>query len=247
MNEDGYFDERVAATVRRRRRTGCSTRTRSTRPSTSSRSSPATGGRSSSAIGTGRIALPLAARGVPVHGIDLSRAMVERLRAKPGGEGHRRHHRRLRDDAGGRDVLARVPRVQHDHEPHDPGGAGRVLPERRGAPRARRPVRDRGRRAGPPAAAAGRDVRRRSTSSETHRGIDEYDVANQGLVSHHFEFVDGGSSSSSVPFRYVWPAELDLMAELAGMRLRDRWAGWKREPFTSESREHVSVWEKPAQ
>ena len=50
----------------------------------------------------------------------------------------------------------------------------------------------------------------------------------------------------SIPFRYVWPAELDLMAQLAGMRLRERWAGWKREPFTSESGQHVSVWEKPA-
>ena len=48
----------------------------------------------------------------------------------------------------------------------------------------------------------------------------------------------------SIPFRYVWPSELDLMAELAGMRLRERWADWHREPFTSESREHVSVWEK---
>ena len=48
-----------------------------------------------------------------------------------------------------------------------------------------------------------------------------------------------------MPFRYVWPAELDLMAQLAGMRLRERWAGWMREPFTNESRAHVSVWEKP--
>lgn len=50
----------------------------------------------------------------------------------------------------------------------------------------------------------------------------------------------------SAPFRYVWPSELDLMAELAGMRLRERWDGWKRESFTSDSRKHVSVWEKPA-
>ena len=48
----------------------------------------------------------------------------------------------------------------------------------------------------------------------------------------------------SIPFRYVWPAELDLMARLAGMRLRERWSGWRREPFTSESRQHISVWEK---
>ena len=82
--------------------------------------------------------------------------------------------------------------------------------------------------------------------SETHWGFDEYDVVDQGLVSHHFSVVDGRIERTSVPFRYVWPAELDLMAELAGMKLRDRWAGWHREPFTSESRKHVSVWEKRA-
>jgi len=82
--------------------------------------------------------------------------------------------------------------------------------------------------------------------SETKWGLDEYDVATQGLVSHHFTFLDGRITRRSIPFRYVWPAELDLMAQLAGMRLRERWSGWKREPFTSDSREHVSVWEKPA-
>ena len=67
-----------------------------------------------------------------------------------------------------------------------------------------------------------------------HLGIDEYDVVRQGLVSHH--------ERASIPFRYVWPAELDLMARLAGMTLRERWAGWRREPFTAESTSHVSVW-----
>jgi hypothetical protein len=81
--------------------------------------------------------------------------------------------------------------------------------------------------------------------SADHVGLDEYDVANQGLRSHHFSLVDGTWRYLAVPFRYVWPSELDLMAELAGMRLRDRWADWNREPFTSESRKHVSVWEKP--
>jgi hypothetical protein len=71
-------------------------------------------------------------------------------------------------------------------------------------------------------------------------------VATQGLVSHHIGVVDGRLERSSLPFRYVWPAELDLMAQLAGLRLRERWEGWGREPFTSESRKHVSVWEKPA-
>jgi hypothetical protein len=82
--------------------------------------------------------------------------------------------------------------------------------------------------------------------SETRWGLDEYDVANQGLTSHHFEIVDGRLERLSIPFRYAWPSELDLMAQLAGMRLRDRWSGWEREPFASDSRSHVSVWEKPA-
>ena len=79
----------------------------------------------------------------------------------------------------------------------------------------------------------------------TGRDRGSHDVANQGLRSHHFSLVDGTWRYLAVPFRYVWPSELDLMAELAGMRLRDRWAGWHGEPFTSDSRGHVSIWEKP--
>ncbi len=71
-------------------------------------------------------------------------------------------------------------------------------------------------------------------------GVDEYDVATQGLVSH---YPDVGRS---IPFRYVWPAELDLMARLAGLALRERWEDWNGTPFTSASRRHVSVWELPA-
>jgi SAM-dependent methyltransferase len=80
---------------------------------------------------------------------------------------------------------------------------------------------------------------------EAHQGIDEHDVANQGLISHHFRTIDGVIQLASIPFRYVWPAELDLMAEMAGLVLSERWSGWEEQPFTSESREHVSVWERP--
>jgi hypothetical protein len=76
-------------------------------------------------------------------------------------------------------------------------------------------------------------------------GFDEYDPARQGLVSHHFRLIDGRWERFAVPFRYVWPSELDLMAELAGLVPRGRWSGWKREPFTSDSRQLVAVWEKP--
>jgi hypothetical protein len=71
------------------------------------------------------------------------------------------------------------------------------------------------------------------------------DAANQGLVSHHFEAVNGTFERRLIPFRYVWPSELDLMARLAGMTLRDRFGSWEREPFTSESTKHISVWQMP--
>ena len=78
----------------------------------------------------------------------------------------------------------------------------------------------------------------------THLGFDEYDVVGQGLVSHHYEQVEGVWRLDSTPFRYVWPSELDLMARLAGMALVERWGGWRREQFTRDSRKHVSVWRR---
>jgi hypothetical protein len=79
----------------------------------------------------------------------------------------------------------------------------------------------------------------------THVGFDEYDVATQRAASHHY-WIDGDRVQVDVyPFRYAWPSELDLMARIAGLTLRERWAGWNRQPFTSSSTNHVSVWEKP--
>lgn len=72
------------------------------------------------------------------------------------------------------------------------------------------------------------------------------DLVAQRAVSHHFVADDSDARAVRTPFRYVWPSELDLMARLAGLRLRHRWAGWDRAPFTDDSRSHVSVWEKPA-
>jgi SAM-dependent methyltransferase len=196
-------------------------------------------------IGTGRIALPLAQRGVRVQGIDLSEAMVARLRAKPGAE---QIEVTIGDFAtttveGTFSVVYLVANTIMNLTTQDeqvacfrnvaahlePGGCFviEVL-----VPRLRRlPP---GERFQPFAV------------SPTHLGFDEYDVARQGLISHHYWIEEGGVEVLSPPFRYVWPSELDLMARLAGMRLRERWAGWKREPFTSESEKHVSVWEKPA-
>jgi len=196
-------------------------------------------------IGTGRVALPLAERGVEVHGIDLSRAMVAKLREKPGGD---RIPVEIGDFASTRmdgaftlaylvfntinNLTTQAEQVAcfRNAAAHlEPGGCFLIEV---GVPGLRRL---------PPG-----ETFHVFDVSETHWGFDEYEVVNQGLVSHHFNLRDGQIVRRSIPFRYVWPAELDLMAELAGMRLRDRWSGWGREPFTSESRKHISVWEKPS-
>jgi SAM-dependent methyltransferase len=194
-------------------------------------------------IGTGRIALPLARRGVRVHGIDLSEAMVARLRAKPGAE-------RIGVTVGdfatttveGRFALAylvfntignlttqdaQVACFQNAAAHLEPGGCFVI---ETGVPQLQRL---------PPG-----ETVRAFALTPTHLGFDEYDVASQGLISHHYSIVDGHWEVSSLPFRYAWPAELDLMARLAGMTLRERWGGWRREPFTGDSTMHVSVWEK---
>lgn len=241
-HDDGHFDERVAA------RYDASAADHFAPdvvdPMVDRLSELAAGGRVLEfAIGTGRIALPLAARGVPVTGIDLSRAMVERLRAKPGGDAI---EVTIGDIASTRlegtfslvylvfntimnltTQAAQVACFRNAAAHLAPGG--RFVVEV-GVPGLRRL---------PP----GETARVFHVSAERW-GIDAYDVANQGLTSHHFEVVDGRLERFSAPFRYVWPAELDLMAELAGLRLHVRWGGWRREPFTSESEQHVSVWER---
>jgi len=104
-------------------------------------------------------------------------------------------------------------------------------------------------------AIGGQGVLRRTQAGETarvfsadptHVGIDEYTdmTAAQISYSHHYYVVGDKLETFSAPYRYVWPSELDLMARLAGMRLRERWSGWDREPFTGESTSHASVWEK---
>lgn len=197
------------------------------------------------AIGTGRIGLPLSQRGVPVHGIELSQAMVSRLRAKPGGDAiavtigdmtttrvdgtfsvaylvfNTIYNLTTQD--------AQVACFRNVAQHLEPGGCFVIetgVPPLRSLP----PGQDiRGYRAGPD----------RIVSYS-------FDFATQQYSGHYAEFSDGTGQYHTIPFRYVWPSELDLMAQIAGLRLRDRWAGWHREPFTSESTSHVSVWEKPA-
>src|SRR5215204_4778036 len=195
-------------------------------------------------VGTGRIALPLARRGVSVHGIDLSEAMIARLRAKPGGDeiGVTIGDFATTSVDGPFSVAylvfntimnlttqdAQIACFRNVAAHLEPGACFVVEV---GVPSLRRL---------PPG-----ETIHAFHVSETRWGIDEFDVARQGLTSHHFVVVDGKLEHVSIPFRYVWPAELDLMAELAGMSLRERWSDWRREPFTSESEKHVSVWEKP--
>ena len=239
MHDDGYFGEEIAA------RYDASTGDRYDPALVERLVELAGDGRALElGIGTGRIALPLARRGVPVHGIELSKAMVAQLRAKPGGQdigvtigdfstttvdGSFSLAYLVFNTIGNLTTQpAQVACFQNVAAHLGPGG--RFVIEV-GVPELQRL---------PP----GETVRPFHVSA-TRWGFDEYDVANQGLVSHHIETIDGRLEHHSLPFRYVWPAELDLMAQLAGMRLRDRWSGWEREPFTSDSRRHVSVWEKP--
>jgi SAM-dependent methyltransferase len=196
------------------------------------------------AIGTGRIGLPLAQRGVPVHGIELSRAMAARLQAKPDADavgitigdmattkvpGTFRVVYLVANTIGNLTTQeAQVACFRNAAAHLEPGGCfviDMIVPDLQWLPPGERT--------------------RAFEFSDEHVGVDEYDVANQRLTSHHWTFIDERWERFSVPFRYAWPAELDLMAQLAGMRLRERWADWKREPFTSDSRAHVSVWEKP--
>lgn len=190
-------------------------------------------------IGTGLVALPLAARGVPVHGVDASPAMVEKLREKPGGDAIPVTLGDLADvPVEGRFSLVFVVfntlfalQTQRDQvrcfrnvAAHlAPGGAFVVeafVPERALAPL-------------------------RVTAVEADRAglkISRHDPVAQRLTSQHVVLRDGEVRLYPVEVRYAWPSELDLMAELAGLRLRDRWGGWRREPFGPESARHVSVY-----
>ena len=193
------------------------------------------GGALELAIGTGRIAVPLAARGVRVAGIDLSPDMVAQLRAKtneiPVEIGDMATTRLDGTFSLGYVVFNSINNVttQEGQVAVVANAAAHLEPGGRfvvevGVPNTRRlEVFD---------------------LSDTHVGVDELDFDTQRLVSHHFTLVDGEWKRASVPFRSVSPAELDLMAQLAGLTLRERWADWDRSPFTAESTKHVSVWEK---
>ncbi|MEM9097445.1 MAG: class I SAM-dependent methyltransferase [Pseudomonadota bacterium] len=196
------------------------------------------------AIGTGRLALPLADRGIEVQGIELSRPMIAQLRAKPGGE--------TMEVAIGDMTTTRMDRsytlvflafnticnlttqdaqiacFENAAQHLSPGGSFLI----------EAPV--------PPLQRLPRGEKRLAfAQSETHWGIDEIDVATQSFTSHHLWNRSGRVERVSIPFRYVWPSELDLMARLSGLELHARWETWTRAPFTAQSETHISVWRKP--
>ena len=199
------------------------------------------------AIGTGRVGLPLAMRGLRVTGIELSEAMVERLRRKPGGDEGSipvviGDMATAQAPGAGSFALvflvfnslmnlttqdAQVACFRNAAAHLAPGGhflVEMMVPALRRLPAGERFV--------------------VFDQRDTHVGIDEYDIATQGQWSHHIEFLpDGRVRRTSPPFRYAWPSELDLMARLAGMRLAHRWGDWDRCAFENESTKHVSVWQ----
>jgi len=241
---DGYFGERVAASYDDPANSMFQPETID--PAVSLLAELAgTGNALELAIGTGRIGLPLSQRGVPVHGIELSRAMASRLRAKPGGDAIAVT---IGDMATTRvdgtftvaylvfntinnltTQAAQVACFRNVAAHLLPGGCfviETVVPPLRQLP-------------------PGQDIVGYQASPAAMVSY-SYDHASQQYWGHYVRFTDGTGEYRTIPFRYVWPSELDLMAQLAGLRLRDRWGGWNREPFTTDSRSHVSVWEKPA-
>jgi len=198
------------------------------------------------AVGTGRLAIPLRHRGIPVSGIELSPAMARKLREK------------ISEDelpvVIGDMATSVVPgefsvvflawnslsnlKTQSEQvecfrnaaRHLQPGG--RFVIELWVPPLRRMP---------PGQTAVPFDV------SDGHLGFDTYDVVTQTCVSHHYtRDSDGAVRYENGDFRYVWPAECDLMAQLAGLELEDRFADWTGAPFTAESESHVSIWRKPA-
>ncbi|MFC7547192.1 class I SAM-dependent DNA methyltransferase [Plantactinospora sp. GCM10030261] len=197
------------------------------------------------AVGTGRVAVPLAARGVAVSGIELSQPMVDQLRRKASTE-------ELPVVVGdmattrmpGRFSLVYVVwnsignlRTQEEQVQCFRNAARHLSPGGRfvielGVPGIRR---------FPPGQAAVPFA-----VTDQHVGFDIFDMVTQQGTSHHYHRLDDGTARyGRSNFRYIWPAECDLMARLAGLTLEQRVADWTGEPFTSESESHVSVWRKP--
>ena len=196
------------------------------------------------AVGTGRVALPLAARGIPTHGVELSPHMAERLRAKPGSDA-------VAVTVGDMTttvvpgsfslvyiVANSIMNVTTQQEQLAVFANAAAHLQRGGCfvvevivPQLQHV---------PPG-----DSARVFTLKPDHVGIETFDdLVGQIAWSHHWVYVQGKLVRHSAPYRYIWPSELELMAQLAGLRLRERWAAWDRTPFTATSTSQVAVFER---
>ena len=196
-------------------------------------------------IGTGRIALPLSSKGVEVHGIDAAASMIARLRSKPGGEKITITSGNFADvPVDGKFALVYIVfntffalssqdeqvRCFRNVAAHLDAGGCFVIEAF---------VPDLNRFTGGQVNWA-----TKVTADEVQLDVGQHDAATQRVVSQKVVITDGNVRLFPVQIRYCWPSELDLMAQLAGLRLRERWSNWKREPFTSESGQHISIYER---
>ncbi len=194
-------------------------------------------------VGTGRVAIPLAARGIEVHGIDASQPMLDRMRAKPGGEAISVTIGDFGDVAvdGLFDVVYVVfntffALLEQEQQIRCFAHVGSHLSQR-GAFVIEAFV--------PDPTLYDRGQRVSATRVETNRvqlDVGRLDLVSQRVAAQHILIGAEGIMLLPVQLRYAWPSEMDLMARLAGLRLRDRYGGWKGEPFTSASPSHVSVY-----
>lgn len=196
------------------------------------------------AVGTGRVALPLAARGLRVSGIELSSHMAGQLRAKPGGDAV--------EVTVGDMTTTRVDgafalvylvwntimnvTTQDEQLAVFANAAAHLVPGGSFVVEVAVPR---------PHPFFPGELGRVFSMDDAHVGIDTYDdPVGQVMSSHHWTEVGGHLVRHSGPYRYVWPSELDLMGRLGGFRLAQRWAGWRKEPFTADSTSQVAVFEK---
>jgi len=195
-------------------------------------------------IGTGRIALPLSAKGVDVHGIDAAESMISRLRSKAGGE-------RISVTQGN---FAEVPVDGKSALVYIVFNTFFMLPSQEEQVRCFRNIAE---HLAPGGCFAIEvfvpDVTRFSggqvnwatkvTDDEVLLDVGNHDALTQRVVNQKVVITEGNVRLYPSQIRYCWPSELDLMAQLAGLRLRERWSNWKREPLTAESTKHISIYE----
>ncbi len=238
MQDDGYFDADVAATYD-------TVHGREDAAALGRLQALAAGGAALEfAIGTGRVALPLQEAGTPVAGIELSQSMVDELR--------RKETKAPIDVVVGDMTTAKVPGAfslvfliyntidnlttqdaqiacfQNAFDHLQPGGC--FVVETLVPPLQRLPF---------------GETLLANARSDAHWGMDEFDVVTQSYASHHMHRDGAGYQPLSIPFRYAWPAEMDVMAKMAGFQCEARWADWEMSAFTATSPSHVSVWRKP--